>query len=395
MSLPTPILICGAGPVGLSLALRLAQQGVEVIVFEALPELNPQTRASTFHPPTLEMFDAWGLWHDIQREAEIVRELYYYRRDPLELVAAFHFGLIDRFTTHPYRIHYPQHRLTTLLYQQLEAVRPNSLRFNHRLQSFTDTGDHVIATFKTPDGPVTYEGGLLCAADGFHSAVRQQLDVSFSGKTIDDRFLIIDTVANLGLQLPTVAPVMYVFDPEEWVIVQQFKTSVRFTFRIAPEEDAELLRERKLVYSRIDHFFPRLSHNVQRTAVYAVNQRVADTFHVGRVALMGDAAHVTNPIGGMGLNSGIHDAAFLADLLANPTLTDYNSALEIYNQTRREVALRSVNPSAEIDYADMTAASHHDIAARDDRFATLAADLTLARDFLLRASMLADRIPGD
>ncbi len=396
MSQSAPILINGAGPVGLSLALRLAQQNLDVIVFEALPELNPQSRASTFHPPTLELFDAWGLWHEIQRDAELVRELYYYRRDPLELVAAFHFGLIDKFTTHPYRIHYPQHRLTQLLYQQLMDLCPNCVLFNHRLQTFVDDGQRVMATFDTPDGPVTHEGSFLCAADGADSIIRQLLGVKFVGKTSDDRFLLVDTVANLSIQLPTVAPVMYVFDPTEWVILQLFKNGARFTFRVAPDEDSEMIRERKLVYARIDRFFPQLSHNVQNISVYAVQQRVADTFAKGRVILLGDAAHVTNPIGGMGLNSGILDAASLAALL--PTVfegADIGTVFAQYNAERHTAATQSVNPTADTDYADMTAASHHDIATRDDRFGTIAADLKLARDFLLRASMLAHRIPGD
>jgi len=372
----------------------LAQQNVQVVVFEALPTLNPQSRASTFHPPTLELFEAWGLWKDIQREAEIVRELYYYRRDPLELVAAFHFGLIDAFTSHPYRIHYAQNRLTQLLYKRLTALQPNCVRFNHRLIAIESTAEYVRATFETPDGNTTVEGCLFCAADGYNSTTRQLLEIGFTGKTIADRFLLVDTVADLESQLPSVAPVMYVFDPKEWVIVQQFRQGTRFTFRILPHEDSELIRENKLVYARIDNFFPNLSHNIQHVSVYAVQQRVSDQFYKGNAVLLGDAAHVTNPIGGVGLNSGIHDAAYLAERL--PSIfegAEVEAVLEDYETTRRNIALEAINPTADMDYADMTAASHHQIAARDNRFSTIAADLTMAREFLLRASMLADRIP--
>lgn len=395
MTQSLPVLIIGAGPVGLSLALRLAQQNIRVQVFEALPEINPQSRASTFHPPTLEMFEAWGIWPDIQRDAEIVREVFYYRREPLEMVAAFHFGLIDSYTSHPYRIHYPQHRLTQVLYRHLTTQQPDAVNFEHRLGSFVDHGDHVEATFETPDGTVKVNGALICAADGARSGVRNQLDIGFEGRDFEDRFLLIDSMANVTAQIPSIAPVMYLFDPTDWLILKLFKNAVRFVFRLGPDDDAELMRERKLAYARVERFLPELSHNIQNVYVYGITQRVADTFNVGRVLLVGDAAHTTNPIGGMGLNSGIHDAAFLADII--PTVLSGEQGIDafaLYTKIRRSVAMESVHATADADYADMTAQSHHDIIARDNRLQEIATNLDQARDYLLRSSMLQDRIPN-
>lgn len=390
-----PVIIIGAGPVGLSLALLLAQRNIKVSVYEALPQLNPQNRASTFHPPTLELFQEWGILDEVLKGAEVVRFIQYYQREGLQLIASFDYGLISEYTAFPFRIHYPQQNLTQILGRQFEAAG-GELHFSHRLTGLLDMGDHVQATFEHVNhgSSKTVRGDVVCAADGANSFVRRHLEIPFEGRTEADRFLLIGSEVHLNQYIPNLAPVAYIFDPEEWVIVKRFKGGTRFTFRLDQAEDADLARQSSQVYRRIDRFIPRVSHNLRSVATYAVQQRVAGTFRKGRTVLMGDAAHVTNPIGGKGLNSGIHDAAYLAPILAE-ILNDGAplQRLDDYASTRRNVALHAVNPSEEQAYADMAAPSHHERVARAERFQDIALDILAARKFLMRLSMLEDRIP--
>ena len=390
------ILVIGAGPVGLSLALALTHRNIRVEVYEALPTLSREDRASTLHPPTLEMFSEWGILGDVLSRGQIVMELQYWRRDIRQLVAAFDYRLISEFTPYPYRLHLSQGDLTHLLLAQLGQTSLAMVHFDHRLQHFEQHDSHVSATFHTPDGEKVVEGAYLCGADGGRSAVRKHLGIDFRGRSYEDRFLLVDSDARLNGLFKGIGPISYIFDAEEWVIIQQMPDYVRFTFRVRSDEDIKITGSRSGVYRRIDRFAPNLAHHIRQARTYGVQQRVAAQFYQGRVALLGDAAHLTNPIGGKGLNSGIHDAHLLAAVLA-AILKGKSSPerLEDYSRVRRQVALERINASSENDYADMTAFSHHAIISRDEKFKVIASSLRLARDFLLRASMLETRIPEE
>lgn len=387
------VIIVGAGPAGLSLGLLLAQNNINVTIFEALPQLNPQNRASTFHPPVIERFAAWGVWDDIAADAEKVHSIQYYRRRGLELVASFDFGLLKDDTAYPYRIHYPQQMLTQVLADHFHAAG-GTIEFGHRMVEILDMGDHIQATFERNNRHKrTVRGELVCAADGARSAVRNLLDVSFDGRSEDDRFLLISSDTHLDAHLPALAPVAYIFDPDEWVIVQRLQGGTRFTFRLRPDEDVDDVRETGSVYRRVERFVPALSHNLRSIATYTVQQRVASDFRQGRAILLGDAAHVHNPIGGKGLNSGLLDADMLAPLIVE-VLRDRRplQTLDTYTTHRRQDALQNVQPPDAAAYADMTAAAHHAIAQRDDHLQQTASDANAAREYLLRLSMLEERL---
>lgn len=390
------VLIVGAGPVGLTLANALIRRGVRVQIYEARDKLDSQDRAATFHPPTLEIFDAWGILDDLKSVSVVVDGLQYWEREAHRLVAAFDFSLIREFTDHPYRLHFPQNALTEILYKQLDDSPLATIHFGHQFKSYVDKGKLVEATFSTADGDHTAEGLYLCGADGVNSKVRQQAGIQFEGKTYDDRFLIVNSDARLERVLPDCGPEAYIFDPEEWVIALQMKSHTRFVFRVAEKEDAERIKSYEEVYRRVKRFIPQISHNILDVSIYEVQQRVADSFVKGRVALVGDAAHVNNPISGQGLNSGIQDAIALAitlDQIINQFEDDV--VLEEYSNERRKIIRDYVNPGSDFTYSLMTAKRHHEVASRDASFQRIVTDLKNARNFLLFASMMADRIPQD
>ncbi len=404
MTTTLPILIIGAGPVGLSLALALARQGLPVELFEAQPELSPEIRASTFHPPTLEMFAEWGVVENVLARGHKVDRLLYWERQSRELIAEFNYRHIAQDTPFPFRLQCPQSVLTRTLKPLVEALPSARVHMNHRLVGFADCGDHVTAELETPNGRITVNGAYLCGADGAGSTVRKGLDLGFTGMTYADRFLLIGTDLDLRPYFPAIGPVNYMYDPEEWVIILHLADVVRVVFRLKPDEVEEEAMAETAVRQRIHNFIGQpVDFAIKSSSVYRVHQRVADTFRQGRVLLLGDAAHINNPAGGMGMNSGIHDAYHLARALATDLTGFEQSAianlsglmdnpLDQYSQTRRQTAVAAIRAYSDKNYADLSA---RDPAYRQQRNAELratAADPAQARAYLLRASMMPERI---
>jgi 3-(3-hydroxy-phenyl)propionate hydroxylase len=264
---------------------------------------------------------------------------------------------------------------------------------SHELVSFQDHGDFVATTFQTSTGSTTVAGSYLCGADGSKSVVRSQLNLGFAGMTYEDRFLLIGTDLDLRPYYPAIGPVNYMYDPEEWVIILHLPDVVRIVFRLRDEENADEALRETAVRQRISRFLEaEASYNIKSISVYNVHQRVADTFWVGRVLLLGDAAHINNPSGGMGMNSGIHDAHFLAPRLTAVLQGESAQLLDEYSQVRHQAALKMVQTYSDKNYKDLAADDDKYRQQRNETMRKMAADPEQARAYLLQASMLDGRI---
>ncbi|HUN21984.1 MAG TPA: NAD(P)/FAD-dependent oxidoreductase [Anaerolineales bacterium] len=385
-----PILIVGAGPVGLSLAIALLHKGLPVTVIEADAELNTQIRASTFHPPTLELFAQWGVIDPVLAAGHRVSLLQYWERQTRQCIAEFNYRLIAEDTPYPFRLQLPQHELTHLLLPIVQNHPLARVHLGKMVTSFEDNGKQVEVTVKSAKGIEKIVGSYLCGSDGARSVVRTQLGLAFTGMTYEDRFLLVGTDLRFDHIFPNIAPVAYIFDPQEWVILLNLSDWVRVVFRMKPDEDEKTAMQPQQLRARMAGLLPDSGEFPIRTLqLYRVHQRVASTFRVGRVLLAGDAAHLNNPAGGMGMNSGIHDAALLADCLARVWAGESPDLLDEYSHTRRKVALDRVQAHAGETYADLTTTDPAERTRRNHRYATLASDPVLAREYLLKASMLA------
>ena len=388
-----PILIIGAGPVGLSLATALTHANIPVQVFEKEAELSPEARASTFHPCTLEMFAEWDVLDIVLERGHQVNFLQFWEREGHELIAQFDYSVIASDTPYPFRLQCPQSILTRVLKPHVEAQDCGQVFMSHELMSFKDCGDHVTATFETPDGQKTVKGRFLCGADGSKSVVREQLGLSFDGMTYEDRFLLIASDIDYSKIYPDLGPVSYIFDPTEWVIILQLPDVTRTVFRVRDDEDSDTIQKTDAVRTRIERFTESaVDFEIKGTSIYSVHQRVTDTFRVGNVVLLGDSAHINNPMGGMGMNSGIHDAHNLADKLIRITAGKPLTLLDQYNAERRKYALDHVQSATKKNYRDMTAQDDTYRQKRNDEFRAIANDKERMREYLLKRSMLDNRI---
>ena len=388
-----PVIVVGAGPVGLVAALALARQGIPVTVIEAEDALTRDLRAGTFHPPTLEMMAPLGVTERLL--AMGIRVPHWQIRDRRAgVIAQFDLGVLARDTPYPFRLHCEQHKLTPVARDLLAQFPNTAIRFGCRLAAIAQDQDGVVATVETNGGTERLAGSWLIGADGGRSAVRKALGIEFEGFTWPERFLVVSTRYDLAPHGFTENA--YVADPEEWVALFKMPDDgPPGLWRLAFPTDTALPEETVLsedfVEARMQGFLPRPErYAIAYKSIYRVHQRVATTFRAGRCVLAGDAAHVNNPLGAMGLNSGIHDAVNLsAKLGALWHGARGDEALDHYDRQRRSIAVDYVQA---ITIRNKRLLEERDDAVRATRLDEMrrtAADPKLAYDFLLKSSMIA------
>ena len=372
------MLVAGAGPVGLMAAAWLAQRDVPVTVLEAGDCLATQSRASTFHPPTLDMLDAVGAARPLIAQGLVAPHLQYRTRD--ECLATFDFGELADLTAHPYRLQAEQFKLTRILADLLAGQPGFELAFDARLSDIAQ--DDAGVTVTTEDGR-SWHGDWLIAADGASSAARKQLGVAFEGFTWDERFLVVSTPFDFRADIPDLASVSYVSDPARWHFFLQIPGVWRMMFPVAPGVTDEQAGSDAYVQDQMATLIPgRRGYEVRHTTLYRVHQRVADRYRVGRVFLAGDAAHVNNPLGGMGMNGGLHDAVNLAGRLAA------GDDLDGYERQRRQVNIEYVQAQTIRNKENLEARDPLAHEAFKVRMREAARDPSKRRAFLLGASMI-------
>ncbi len=169
-NLQTPIecdvIISGAGPVGMSLALALARNGVSVIVLEKLNELSHEARASTIHPPTLEFFDEIGIIEDILANGLRIESLQFWERQTRELVADFPYKIIENDTKYPFRFQCPQSTVTRIILKHIEQTNCGKVLFNQEFVRAEQNESYVKVIANTPDGEAEYHCKYLIGCDG-------------------------------------------------------------------------------------------------------------------------------------------------------------------------------------------------------------------------------------
>jgi 3-(3-hydroxy-phenyl)propionate hydroxylase len=391
------VLIAGGGPVGLFAALMLGRAGLSVRLFDENAGIQEDPRAATTHPATLEILGAAGLVDDMVRVGLVAPIVQFWDRPTGDCVAEFDHVLLAGDTRHPYVIQCEQFKTSHLILERLRALSNVEVLFAHEVLDVTQKDQTVSVSVRGPDGVRRHEGAYLVGADGGRSIVRKQCGIPFEGFTWEERFLVLTTPfdfeATRGYCYRS-----YFADPEEWC--NCFKVAAdgppglwRTVFPTDPRlAEAELLDD-TAVQARLQKFFPSGSeYEVVHRNLYTTHQRIAGTFRAGRVLLAGDAAHVNNSIGGMGLNGGLQDAGNLADTLVAVLLGGGPEALlDLYDLQRRTVASEFVQ--------QQTIANKKRLEERDpevrrrnmDELRATAADPERARQFLRRAAMLTSQ----
>ena len=383
------VLIAGAGPVGMMSALALGRAGIRVTLLESAAGLNRDLRASTFHPPTLDMLAKYGLTSSLIEQGLVAR--FTQQRDRTQgVIAEFDLSQLAGLTDHPFRLQCEQWKLTDLILAQLTQLPHVTVEFDSRVESVSQTANSVSVHTRQGDQLQTLHGDYLIGADGAWSAVRTQLGIAFEGYTYPERFLVVSTPFEYADHMPQLSYVNYCSDPHEWCVLLRVPTLWRVLFPTKEDETDEQVLTDESVQTRLQRLLPQSEdYTVVHRTLYKVHQRVAQHFRQGRVFLAGDAAHINNPLGGMGMNGGIHDAMNLCEKLTAVLLQGaHTEVLDLYEKQRRTIAIEYINAS--------TARNKKEIEERDpvlrqknhDELRALAADPASSLAYLRKTSMI-------
>jgi 3-(3-hydroxy-phenyl)propionate hydroxylase len=389
------VVVVGAGPVGMICALALNRRGVAVTVFEQEPAPVTDQRAASIHPPTLQMLDELGVAQAIIPLGLQSPSYRFHDRVTRSVVAEFDLGLMSDEFRFPFVLQYEQYKLTASITAAYANAGDFDVRFAHAVTDIRDRGGHVDITIAAHGSTQRLEAAYVIGCDGGRSTVRKLADIDFEGFTYPEKFIKIATPFDFGTVNPDLAMRNYFADPDEWSNVFKVRGERpgglwRVIVPISPDESDEAALAADRVEERLQRFFPKTGrYPVEYVNVYGVSQRVAATFRRGRVLLAGDSAHVNNPIGGMGMNGGIHDAVNLADKLARVLHGETDDTLlDLYSRQRRRAAVEYIQAQTIANKKMMEERNPKVRAANFDELRRTAEDAEAARRYMRRAALL-------
>lgn len=384
------VIIAGAGPCGLVAANLLADEGIDVTLVEAHHDLPRDLRASTFHPPTLDMLDERFGVVGAMIDQGLKCPTWQFRDRTEGVVATFELERLLPDTKHPYRLQCEQWRMGEMIYARLQTKKNANIRLGTKAVAARQSTGGVELDVTTAEGKTeTIKGDYLIGADGIGSVVRHAIGAEFEGVTIPELFLTASTTYDFREAMPDIANIAYLSDPNEWYVLIRTAKVWRALFPVdAALEDKDVTsdaRVQRLLQGAVKRDEP---YEVPHRTAYRVHERVASTYVKGRIFIAGDAAHVNNPLGGMGLNGGIHDAFNLAEKLTQVVNGAPLDTMERYSRQRRKVALDVVQATTLRNRAILNTREPAARQAYYDDLRKITADPEKHRDYVMRTSMI-------
>ncbi len=384
----TDVAISGGGPVGLCLALLLARKGVAVRVFEASPELSEDLRASTFHPPTLDMLDSIGIADTLVDEG-LVCPHWQVRMHPSGNRAVFDLSVLNDHTGHPYRLQCEQWKLSRALLAALSQEANAQVHFGTEIDTVTQDETGVTLVMTGPEGRIEHRARLGVGADGARSAVRTAMGLSLEGETFPETTILATTTFPFEDHMEGLSNVSYCW--KEGGNFSLLKVPGRWRVSIYPREDlsVEQQLEPEAIQRSLQEIVARdAEYEVRESRAYRIHQRIAPTYVKGRLALAGDAAHLNSPAGGMGLNGGLHDAFELSETLAAILDGASLDLLDRYDRRRRPIAADQILAQAGQNRARMRTKDPQRRQEIMDDLQAITRDPARLKAHLLRSSMI-------
>lgn len=339
------VIVIGGGPVGFINALGLAQAGVRVTVIEAEPQIIRSPRAAVYFWSVLEGLGRLGILAEAEAAGVRKQDYTYLIRRTGERIG-YSMEVLAGATAHPYNLHLSQDQLAGIAMRKLRTLSNASVRFGARLEKLQQDAAGVTLSVATAGETQELRARWVIGADGAGSTVRRLLDLSFDGMTWPERFVATNVYCDF--ERHGYARATFVIDERFGaVIVILNKEGL---WRCTYMEDAELPEETFL--ERLPQAYQALlpaqgSYRLERASPYRMHQRSAQRYRVGRIILAGDAAHVTNPTGGLGLTSGLLDSYALYPALAAVVLEGVDDeVLDRYAAARRDIFVNRVSPQA-------------------------------------------------
>lgn len=384
----TTVLVVGGGPVGMAAAARLEAMGIAAVLIEREAAIGEDLRASTFHPPTLDMLDTLDLAEPLIAQG-LVSPTWQIRVHETHERALFDLAALRDDTRHPYRLQCEQYRLVRLIAARLASARHVDLRFGAALTAIDENADGLTATIVENGVERHVRAALLIGADGARSVVRDLLGVAFAGETYPETTILAVTPFRFEDHLPGLSNVNYVWTAHGTYSLLRLRDIWRCSLYPDAGESVEEALAPAAIERKLQRIVPRDEpYEVREVRPYRVHMRIVGDYRRGRVVLAGDAAHINSPSGGMGMNGGIHDAFALTEEIAAIVRGAPLDRLDAYTRRRRPIAAEEILVQTDRNRRRM---QERDPARRLAQLADLqatAADPARAREFLLRSSMI-------
>jgi 2-polyprenyl-6-methoxyphenol hydroxylase-like FAD-dependent oxidoreductase len=385
----TQVLIAGAGPVGLTAALLLGSKGIAVTLLEAEPAISEELRASTFHPPTLDMMAPYGITERML-EAGLICPNWQIRLHPSGERAVFDLSVLKEETGHPYRLQCEQAKYCQFVLDAVQKLPSVTVAFSTEVTGLEQTDGTVRVNVSSPGGERTFTADYVIGADGARSAVRRAINVELSGDIYPETTILATTHFPFHEKLEGLSNVSYCWKPDGTFSLLRLPGVWRVSLYARDGETTEQALEDKAQQELLHDIVPDAGRiEVRKTRPYRIHRRLASAYRNGRVLLAGDAAHLNSPSGGMGMNGGIHDAFNLCEkLIAVIQEREGDDLLDRYERQRRPIAEEEIIQQA---HRNRTRMQERDPARRramlEDLQRTIA-DPAKLKAYLLKSSMI-------
>ncbi|WP_322617579.1 NAD(P)/FAD-dependent oxidoreductase [Pseudomonas sp. BIC9C] len=335
------VVVVGGGSVGLLTALKLGKAGVRVVVLEAESGVSSSTHAVAYMPTTVAALDEMGLLDDVRKRAVMCPDVAYRHGDGT-LIAKMDWDVLTQDTDYPYMLLLGQNHLSNIIVQHLRALPNVEIRWNHRVEDVAQDASYATLQTRGPGGLTQLRSRWVAGADGAQSSVREKVGLKLAGSRWPERMVAVNVFYDFALQ--GYSRVNFIHDPVDWAFIVQLDQSG--LWRVCYEEHSALsdVEIRQRLPERLERLLPGAptpdQYRVERLELFQVSQRCVAQLRRGRVVLAGDAAHVTNPMGGLGLSGGVQDALQLGEaLIAIINESAGPSVLDKYSLSRKNAFL--------------------------------------------------------
>src|SRR6184192_354166 len=339
-----PVVVVGAGPVGLSLAINLAQRGQSVVLLDDADRIGEGSREICFSKRSLEFWDRLGVGQRMVDKGVVwsVGKIFHGNSQ------LYQFNLLpEQGHRRPAFINLQQFYAEAYLVDRVEELPAIDLRWRNKVIGLEPRNDHVVVTIETPDGSYRMRASYVVACDGARSSLRQMVGAEFKGQVFEDQFLIADV--KMTAEFPTER--WFWFDPpfhagRSALLHKQPDDIWRIDLQLHPDADPAVEKRPENVRPRIARMLGHEKFDFEWISLYKFQCRLMDKFIHGRVIFAGDSAHQVSPFGARGANSGLEDAENIAWKLDRVLRgTSPESLLETYHTERSAAADENIRES--------------------------------------------------